>query len=75
MRREIWFEKVGWSYMPCHWKGVMVMMAIIFPTVFAILFAQKVMEGLGYSNADWLPFVIFFFPSWLLLLGIAKRRS
>jgi hypothetical protein len=18
---EIWFERVFWSYMPCHWKG------------------------------------------------------
>jgi hypothetical protein len=20
--REIWFERIAWSYMPAHWKGV-----------------------------------------------------
>jgi len=25
--REIWFERVMWSYVPAHWKGV------IFPAI------------------------------------------
>jgi prolipoprotein diacylglyceryltransferase len=75
VKREIWFEKTAWSYMPCHWKGVAVMMAIIFATVSAIVLAQKAMDGLGYANADWLPFIAFFFPGWLLLLRVARRHS
>lgn len=75
MQREVWFEKVVWSYMPCHWKGVAVMVAIILPTVAAIILAQMLLSSLGYAHADWLPFVIFFIPALLFLLGVAKRHS
>ncbi len=27
--REIWFERWLWSYMPCHWKGWLLLLAVI----------------------------------------------
>jgi hypothetical protein len=75
MKRDIWFEKVAWSYIPSHWKGFAVMAAIILPTIAAIMLAQMLLINLGYKNAEWLPFVIFLIPAVLLLLGVAKRHS
>ncbi len=75
VQREVWFEKVAWNYMPCHWKGFAVMAAIILPTVAAIILAQLLLNRLGYADAEWLPIVIFFPPAQLSLLVIAKRHS
>ncbi|RMB39190.1 hypothetical protein C8J47_0114 [Sphingomonas sp. PP-F2F-G114-C0414] len=75
MQREVWFEKVGWSYMPRHWKGFGVLTAVILSTVVAILLGQAMLDGLGYFIADWLPFPMFLIPALLLVLGIAKRHS
>jgi hypothetical protein len=75
VRREIWFHKVLWSYIPCHWNGFAVMAAVIFPTVLAILAGQAALDAVGYASADWLPFPVFFIPALLFLLGVAKRHS
>lgn len=47
MEREVYFEKVAWSYMPCHWKGFAVMGAIILPTIGAIILAQTLLNNFG----------------------------
>lgn len=75
MQAEIWFQKVAWGYMPCHWKGVAVMAAVIFPTVVAIILGQMALDHFGYGNAEWLPFAIFLIPALLFLFDIAKRHS
>ena len=75
MDHEIWFEKVLWSYMPCHWKGWAAMAVIIFPAVALMLITQSVLSGLGYSRAADLSFFVFFIPAWVSLLAIAKRHS
>lgn len=75
MEREVWFEKILWSYMPCHWKGVAVIVAFAIPTIFAILFGQWAFDALGYRDADWLAFPLFFFPAYISLMGTAKRHS
>ncbi|MFS0735722.1 hypothetical protein ABC347_01615 [Sphingomonas sp. 1P06PA] len=74
VQREVWFHKVAWSYIPCHWKGFAMMAAIIFPTVVAIIVGQMVLGSLGYGDVDWLPLAIFI-PALLILLRIAKRHS
>jgi hypothetical protein len=75
MDREIWFEKVLWSYMPCHWKGWAVLFAFIFPTVIAIIVTQKALVASGHSDVDWLPWLIFFLPALVSLMAITKRHS
>ena len=75
MKREIWFEKVLWSYMPCHWKGWAILFAIALLTVIAIMLTQKALAAFGHSDADWLPWVIFFLPALVSLMAIAKRHS
>jgi len=46
MEREIWFEKWLWSYMPCHWKGVAALFAVIALTLAA-------MSSSGMPSAMW----------------------
>ncbi|WP_277970257.1 hypothetical protein [Sphingomonas echinoides] len=75
VEREVYFEKVAWSYMPCHWKGFAVMGAIILPTIGAIILAQTLLNNFGYGNAEWLPFVMFLTPALLRLLGVSKGDS
>ncbi|WP_156356266.1 hypothetical protein [Sphingomonas sp. Leaf22] len=31
--REIWFDRVAWSYTPNHWKGIVYPIPMIFITV------------------------------------------
>ena len=75
MNRNVWFQKVQWSYMPCHWKGWAILFATALPTVIAIIVTQKALVTLGHSEADWLPWVIFFVPALLSLMAIARRHS
>jgi hypothetical protein len=70
MEREVWFEKWLWSYMPCHWKGVAAMIAVIAPTPGAIFIAQYAFG----ENADWLQIPIFL-AGLLTMLVICKRHS
>lgn len=70
MDREIWFDKVLWSYMPCHWKGIAAMFAVIAPMLAAILLAQH----FAGDDADWLQVPIFL-AGLLTMLVICKRHS
>jgi len=74
MEREIWFEKILWSYMPCHWKGWAAMMAVIVATLAAIFLARHVANALGYKNDDWLVIPIFL-AGLLSMMRITKRHS
>jgi hypothetical protein len=74
MEREIWFEKILWSYMPCHWKGWAAMAVVAAPTLAAIFVAQHVAYALGYKDDDWLVLPIFLL-GWLAMMFIAKRHS
>ena len=74
MEREIWFEKVLWGYMPCHWKGLAAMAGVIIPAVAVILLGQMALDAFNYSEAAWLPLLIIL-PVLFSLLAIAKRHS
>jgi len=74
VEREIWFDKVLWSYMPCHWKGWAILFALIIPTVLTILLGQAAFVYLGWKSIDGLPFLLIF-PAVLWLSAIAKRHS
>lgn len=75
LEREIWFEKIGVGYMPCHWKGFAVMAGVILPTLGAMFFGQLALDRLGYGSVDWLAFPLFFIPALFFLLGVAKGHS
>jgi hypothetical protein len=75
MAREKWFEKVLWSYMPCHRKGWATMFAIIAPVICATILSTSALDALGHEDIDWLPFPFFFVPGWLALMAITKRHS
>jgi len=70
MTREVWFEKWLWSYMPCHWKGVAAMIAVIGPTLAAIFLARYVAG----DAADWIQIPIFL-AGLLTMQVICKRHS
>jgi hypothetical protein len=75
LEREIWFEKMGLSYIPCHWKGFAVIGAVILLTLGAMLLGQLALDRLGCGSVDWLAFPAFFIPALIFLLGVAKRHS
>jgi hypothetical protein len=75
MQRDIWFEKMGWSYMPCHWKGFAAMFVIMIPTAIAILAGILALKYFDFRNAAWIPFPIFGIPAAAALRAIAKRTS
>lgn len=75
MRREIWFHRTLWSYIPCHWKGWAVIIAFVLPVGLGSSLGASVLDRFGFPEADWLPFLLLFLPAWLLLLMIAKRHS
>lgn len=75
LEREIWFYKVGLSYIPRHWKGFAVMGAIILPTLCAMFLGQLALDRLGYGSLDWLAFPAFFIPALISLIVVAERHS
>ncbi|MBB4155290.1 hypothetical protein GGQ80_003210 [Sphingomonas jinjuensis] len=75
MRREIWFYKLLWSYIPCHWKGWAVIAAAVCFVDLGSSLGQSTLDHFGYPEADWVPFLLLFFPAWIALLVIAKRHS
>jgi len=75
VEREIWFQRVLWSYVPCHWKGFAVLAACVFVILFGGFAGQSAFDAFGYRDLDWLPFPIFFFPLWIAVMTIAKRHS
>jgi hypothetical protein len=75
MDSEIWFEKIGWAYIPCHWKGMAVIAAFAIPVVGASLVGDRLLATFGYADAQGVPFLIALLPALFSALAIAKRHS
>lgn len=75
MNREIWFERWGWSYLPCHWKGFAVMAVVGFPTIAASSAAALILDHLGYKDLVPLAFSILIGAAIFTLRAFAKRTS
>lgn len=64
--REIWFERWLWSYVPCHRKGVIYPVLIIFATVLSCVVAQRLDPALP------LPFLLV---GLALVTWVCERHS
>ena len=64
--REVWFERVMWSYMPAHWKGVIYPAAIIALVVPLCILADRYDPYLAF---------IPFLSGWALVMWLCKRHS
>ena len=74
MDREIWFEKVLWSYMPCHWKGVAFIFAIAALALCVIFALNWLLDAFGRSDPE--PFSsLAIFPIIVGSRVIAERHS
>lgn len=68
--REIWFERVGLSVLPCHWKGWLLFLAYCLfgaASGFAVL---DILDAIGHPELVELsvaPFAFAFVPFWLLI--------
>lgn len=74
MKRDIWFERVLWGYMPCHWKGwaFLIGMASIFVPVLIVIDKYSAVAGWGFLDYLFMPIlgmVVIF--SWI----VASRHS
>ena len=43
--REIWFDRVLWSYLPCHWKGWLFLIGVILGLLAIELVVAWVLHG------------------------------
>jgi hypothetical protein len=72
--REIWFDRMGLSYVPCHLKGVGVLAAGVAVAFAGVFVTHRILQFLGYPELDYLaivPFLITLF----CLMRIARRHS
>ena len=74
MSDDSWFVKVGWSYVPCHWKGFALICALVavFFASFGILRLLAVL-----LSAPWISYLSVVAFAVVLLLGLrtAERHS
>lgn len=74
MDREIWFEKILWGYMPCHWKGwafVIGICVLVVPILF-VIDKMSVLNGGGVLDAL---FVLVLGATLLAAWTVARRHS
>lgn len=64
--REIWFSRILWSYLPAHWKGFAIAVAIIATTLMLCFFIDSRMSGL---------FVVPMLAGLALMLWFCERHS
>jgi hypothetical protein len=64
--REVWFDRILWSYWPCHWKGWALILATVVGGNLCIWTLVAISEALGQNHAAWpfLPLVPFVVWSW-----------
>jgi len=71
--REIWFDRVLWSYFPCHWKSWALIAGVVAAAnvcVWALIWISGAMKK---PDADW-PFLVMV-PFLLLSWWLAERHS
>ena len=74
MRREIWFKKVLWSYVPCHPMGIVVICGLVLLAQTGVFFGQRLLTVAGGGGADEWPFLLMF-PTVVAGWIIAERHS
>lgn len=71
--REIWFDRVLWSWMPCHWKGWALIAGVVGAAMACFWLLTWVSGEMNKPDASWpdLVFIPFVALSWWL----AERHS
>lgn len=64
--REIWFQRVMWSYMPAHWKGVLYPSAIIAVVVPLGMLADRYNPELAF---------VPLLTGWAFVMWLCSRHS
>jgi len=75
MKREIWFQKAGWSYIPWHWKGFAAMAVMGLPAAATGGAAIWMLNHWGYRDVALLPFFLMTGLAIIGLRAVAKRTS
>lgn len=71
--REVWFEKIFGSYMPCHWKGWAVIFAgvtICMATMALVYDLLLLIQRPDLSFLALFPFI----PAFIIMIIIAERH-
>lgn len=71
--REIWFERILWSWLPCHWKGWGLIVAVVLSANIAVWLALWIAWALG-DEDPWWPFLLLI-PFIARGLWLAERHS
>ena len=74
LKREIWFKKLLWSYMPCSPMGLFVLAGLVFVGVGGVFLGQWLLRFAGVQGADDWPYLLLF-PTVVAGWIIAERHS
>ncbi len=74
LKREIWFKKVLWSYMPCNLTGLLLICGLVFIGVGGVFVGQWVLRAADVDGADDWPFLLII-PTVISGWIIAERHS
>jgi hypothetical protein len=56
-QREIWFKRLLWSYIPCHWKGWAMIVGLVACFLISMQILSWVVSATGHSDWDFVPFL------------------
>ena len=74
MNNEIWFERVLWSYVPCHWKGWAVLFTVVSMMLVSIATLAILASALDEPSINQLDVPIFAIGL-IVMLRISRRQS
>jgi peptidoglycan/LPS O-acetylase OafA/YrhL len=71
--REIWFDRVLWSWVPCHWKGWALILGVVAAANASFWLLIWVSGEMNKANAGW-PYLVLI-PFIALGWWLAERHS
>ena len=71
--REIWFERVLWSWIPCHWKGWAAIAGVVVGGLASLALLTWIAAAMSHPDANW-PFLVIV-PFVGLGWWLAERHS
>ncbi len=74
-KREIWFERWLWSYVPCHWKGWLVLASVVTCSLVTIGLLSIAVRWAGHPDWDTWIFIIVFVVTMGILEAVCSDHS
>jgi hypothetical protein len=73
--REIWFSRVLWSYMPCTWQGLALLILFVGGGALAAMVAPAIVRAVAHADIGGPPAAVVLIP---VIIGgwiVAERHA